>query len=114
MARSKVPSRAEHARLWAGLDFRDRRRILRSVSRGQRLETRADAKVGIGVARQQQRYWRRVWLLGPVMGLVLVPEWIQVAVTAVLGTALLGTLSAWRLRRARAAEQGNLERLQRR
>ena len=114
MAKSRVPSPAEHARLWAGLAFRDRRRILRSVSRGQGLEDRADAKVGVGVARQQQRYWRRVWLVGPLMGLVLVPAWIQVAVVAVLGTALMGALSAWRLRRARAAEAADLERLQRR
>lgn len=114
MARSKVPSPAEHARLWAGLEFRDRRRILRSVSRGQGLENRGDAKVGIGVARQQQRYWRRVWVFGPIMGLALVPDWIQVAVAAVLGTALMGGLSAWRLRRARVAEQANLERLERR
>lgn len=114
MARSRVPSPAEHARLWAGMEFQDRRRVMRSVNRGEGLDSRADAKVGVGVARQQQRYWSRVWLVGPLMGLVLLPAWLEVAVAAVLGTAMMAVLSRWRLRRARAAEQANLERLGRR
>lgn len=109
--RSKVPSREEHTRLWAGMAFAERRRILRSVNKGHGLENRRDARVGVGVARQQQRYWRWAWIFGPLMGLVRVPAWTEVATTALLGAALMGALSVWRIRRAQRAERENLERL---
>lgn len=111
MARTKVPSREEHARLWAKLPFADRRRILRSVSRGEGLTDRKEARIGVGVARQQLRYWRWAWVFGPAMGLVRIPDWPAVAVTALLGGLLMGALSLWRLRRAERAEQANLERI---
>lgn len=111
MARSKVPSAEEHTRLWAKLPFADRRRILRSVSRGQGLDDRKEARIGVGVARQQLRYWRWAWMFGPAMGLVRVPDWTAVAITALLGGLLMGGLSVWRLRRAARAEQANLERI---
>ena len=109
--RPKVPSRAEHARLWARLDTGDRRRIMRAVNRGEGLSARRDARLAVGLARQQQRYWSRAWWFGPLVGVVLVPAWLQVLVAAVVGTAMMGAMSAWRLRRARACEHANLERL---
>lgn len=111
MARSKVPSRQEHARLWAKLEFRDRRRILKSVGRGQGLENRKEARIGVGVARQQQRYWRWAWLFGPAIGVVQIPEWIAVITTAFVGTLLMGGMAVYRIRNARAAEQANLDRI---
>ncbi len=111
MARSKVPSPEEHTRLWAKLPFADRRRILRSVNRGEGLENRKEARIGVGVARQQLRYWRWAWLFGPAMGLIRIPDWIAVAITALLGGLLMGALSLWRIRRAQRAEQANLERI---
>lgn len=111
MARSKIPSPAEHARLWAKLPSSDRRRIFRAVNRGESLTNRKEARLAIGAARQQIRYWRRAWLFGPAMGLIQIPDWIMVVITALLGALLMGALSAFRLRRATAAEQANLERL---
>lgn len=112
MARtSKIPSAEEHARLWGRLGFADRRRILKAVARGEGMTDRREARVAVGVARQQQRYWRWAWLFGPAMGLVQIPAWSAVAVTAVLGALLMGGLSVHRSRRAAAAEQANLDRL---
>lgn len=111
MARSKVPSPEEHARLWAKLAFADRRRILRSVNRGHGLDDRKEARIGVGVARQQLRYWRWAWVFGPAVGLIRIPDWTMVAITAVMGGLLMGALSLWRLRRAARAEQANLERI---
>lgn len=111
MARSKIPSPAEHARLWAQLSFADRRRFLKAVNRGEGMQTRKDARLGVGVARQQMRYWRWAWLFGPAMGLVMIPDWTSVIVTALLGGVLMGGLSLYRLRRAAAAERANLDRI---
>lgn len=111
MARSRIPSREEHAQLWAKLAPADRRRIMRSVTRGQGLTNRREARLGVGVARQQQRYWRYAWLIGPAMGLIQLPDPVGVAITALLGILTMGGLSVFRIRRATAAEAANLERL---
>ncbi len=111
MARSKVPSPEEHARLWAKLSFSERRRFLKAVNRGEGMESRKEARLGVGVARQQLRYWRWAWLFGPAMGIVRIPDWLEVGLTALMGAVLMGGLSLWRHRRAAAAEQANLERL---
>jgi len=111
MARSRIPTPEEHARLWGKLDFKERRRILKSVNKGNGLETRKDARVGIGVARQQQRYWKLAWLFGPAIGVVRIPDWTQVAITAFLGAMLLGALSVYRYRNAVQAEKANLARI---
>lgn len=108
---SKLPTPQEHARLWADLDFSDRRRIFRAVNRGEGMTNRKQARIAVGAARQQLRYWRWAWLFGPAMGLVRIPDWAAVGVTAVLGTLLMGGISLYRIRRASAAEQANLERL---
>lgn len=109
--RSKVPSREEHLRLWQALPYKDRRRMLKAVNRGHGMDDRKEARIGVGVARQQQAYWRWAWVIGPLIGLVRVPEWSMVVVTALLGTALMVPFSIVRMRRARHAEQANLERL---
>lgn len=111
MARSKVPSPEEHTRLWAKLSFSERRRFLKAVNRGEGMESRKEARLGVGVARQQQRYWRWAWLFGPAMGVIRIPDWLDVGLTALMGAVLMGALSLWRHRRAVAAEKANLERL---
>lgn len=108
---AKIPTPQEHASLWSKLDVTDRRRILKAVRRGEALTNRREARVAIGVARQQQRYWRWIWLLGPAVGLALIPQWTAVALNAVLGALLMGFLSVHRIRKARACEAANLERL---
>jgi hypothetical protein len=104
----KVPTSEEHARLWAGLTFKQRREILRAVNRGEAITSRKQARIAVGAARQQQRYWRWAWLLGPAAGLFLIPNWTAVAFNALLLGALMGGLAYWRYRRAQRAEYANL------
>jgi hypothetical protein len=112
MARtSKVPTPQEHARLWGRMSFADRRRVMKAINKGQGMPDRREARVAVGVARQQQRYWRWAWVIGPVMGLVLIPDWVSVVVASAAGTAAMGAISWRRSRNAVAAEQANLDRL---
>lgn len=111
MARPTVPTPEEHARLWAKLSTEDRRAIFRAVNKGEALQDRKRARLAVGTARRQIRYWQKAWLVGPLMGLIRLPEVGPVIITAVMGTLLMGALSAFRIRRATAAEQANLERL---
>lgn len=110
-ARSKIPSPREHARQWAKLQTADRRRIYKAVSRGEALTNRKEARLAVGTARQQLRYWRRVRWVGPLMGLVVIPDWSSVVVASAAGALLMGLISTRRRSRAAAAEQANLERL---
>lgn len=97
---------------FALLDRAQRREIMRAVNRGLPMERRRDAELAVGVARRQQRFWSRAWLLGPAIALV------QVLVTpiglleglllAAWGMVLLGMMSAWWWTRARRAELENL------
>ena len=108
---AKIPTAQEHASLWAKLDVKDRRRILKAVRRGEALTNRREARIAVGVARQQQRYWRWIWLLGLAIGLAVIPEWTAVVLNSLLGGLLMGFLSMHRIRKARACEAANLERL---
>jgi hypothetical protein len=108
-------SREDAARLnqrFALLDRRERRFILRAVNRGEALPDRAAAELAVGVARRQQRFWSRAWLLGPLIAVVqvaLTPITPQGGVLLALwGTLLLGGLAAWWWSRAVRAEQRNL------
>jgi hypothetical protein len=99
--------RREVQRRFALLPMADRRAVLRAVSRGREAPSRELALVTIGVARRQQRFWRLAWLMGPVLGLVqlayLPVE--QALVSVAIGTAVLGAMSLWWLRRARRSEE---------
>jgi len=110
-----VFSRDDAARLnrrFAGLDRRTRRAILRAVNRGEVMPDRGLAELAIGVARRQQRFWRRAWLLGPAMALVqalLTPLSLREGLLLALwGTLLLGGLAFWWWSRAVRAEERNL------
>jgi hypothetical protein len=108
---AKIPDKAEHQRRFAGLDFADRRAIIRAVNRGQVLEDRKLAALAVGVARRQQRFWRVAWLIGPALGLLqLLYADVQVAlINGGIGTLTVGGLSLWWYTRARRAEQLNTE-----
>lgn len=98
--------RRELQRAFATLPSAERRQVLRAVSRGTDPPSRALARVTIGVARRQQRFWRVAWLMGPAFGLIqlaYVPL-EQALVNVTIGTAVLGAMSAWWLGRARRAE----------
>jgi hypothetical protein len=111
-------SREEARRLnerFATLDRAERREIVRAVNRGDAMSKRRDAEIAIGVARRQQRFWTRAWLLGPAIAVVQVLVtpigWMEGLLLAGWGALLLGMMAAWWWTRARRAEMRNLEML---
>lgn len=112
---ARIPDRDEHRRRFAALDVPERRAIIRAVNKGQAVEPRKHAPLAVGVARQQQRFWRWAWLVGPVIGLVqLRGGWEVAVVNGAIGTVFLGMICWFWYSRARRAEEANLERLGRR
>lgn len=94
----------------------ERRAIVRAVNRGEAMQKRRDAELAVGVARRQQRFWSRAWLLGPSIAIVqvlVIPTitWQEGVLLAVWGSLLLGMMAAWWWTRARRAELLNLEKL---
>lgn len=94
------------------LDRAERRAIVRAVNRGEAMARRRDAELAVGVARRQQRFWSRAWLLGPsiaILQVLVTPiSWVEGALLAAWGTLLLGMMAAWWWTRARRAELENL------
>lgn len=106
-----IPSRDEHRRRFAALDTSQRRAIIKAVNKGRAVEQRKHAPLAVGVARQQQRFWRWAWVVGPVIGLVQLRAGWQVAlVNGLLGTLFLAGMSWFWVNRARRAEEANLQR----
>lgn len=97
---------------FAQLDRAQRRAIVRAVNRGEAMDRRKDAELAVGVARRQQRFWSRAWLLGPVIAVVQVLVtpigWVEGALLAGWGALLLGMMAAWWWTRARRAELANV------
>ncbi len=109
---ANIPDRDEHRRRFAGLDTAERRSIIRAVNKGQAVEKRKHAPLAVGVARQQQRFWKWAWVVGPVIGLVqLRAGWQAAAVNGVLGTLFLASICWFWIRRAKSAEAANLARM---
>lgn len=107
-----TPSREEHRRRFGALETSQRRAIIKAVNKGRAVEKRKHAPLAVGVARQQQRFWRWAWVVGPVIGLVQLRAGWQVAlVNGMLGTLLLAGLCWFWIRRARRAEEANLQRM---
>lgn len=113
MAKPRIPDKDEYQRQWASMTWSERREILKAVNKGQAMRQRKQARLAVATARQQQRYWRWAWLFAPLVALILIPNWVSVAINAALLAILMGSFSWWRHRRAAASEQANLERLQR-
>jgi len=97
---------------FALLDRKERRAIVRAVNRGEPMSSRRDAELAVGVARRQQRFCTRAWLLGPVIALVQVIVtpigWREGLLLGAWGAVLLGMMAAWWWTRARRAELENL------
>lgn len=109
---TRIPDKDEHRRRWSALEVRDRRRIMKAVNRGQRLDDRAEAVIAVGVARQQQRFWSRAWIIGPAISVLFAREgWVAVAANAVVAGLILGAMSWFWYRRASRAETANLDAL---
>jgi hypothetical protein len=108
-------TKADAARLNAAfsrLDRGQRRSILRAVNRGQVLPDKPSAELAVGIARRQQRFWRRAWLLGPIIALIqasFTPIGVQeTLLLAAWGTLVLGMMAFWWWSRARRAEELNV------
>ncbi len=108
-------TKADAARLNAAfsrLDRGQRRAILRAVNRGQVLPDKRSAELAVGIARRQQRFWRRAWLLGPIIAVIqasFTPIGVQeTLLLAAWGTLVLGMMAFWWWSRARRAEELNV------
>jgi hypothetical protein len=105
-----IPTPDEHRKLWSGLEFKQRRQILKAVGRGQAVQDRRVARIAVGTARQQQRYWRWAWIWGLGPAILVIGQGLAVLVVyMVLGLLMMGALSWWRLQKARESERLNLE-----
>lgn len=109
----RLPDQAAFDEKWRSMTWSQRREILRMVGKGQAMRKRTDARLAVLAARQQQRYWQWAWVMGPLAALFLVPDWLAVAVNAVLLGAATGGFAWFKRRRAKESEQANLERLTR-
>ncbi len=100
----------DHRVEWAKLDFRDRRRIMKAVNRAQALDDPGEARIAVGAARGQQRFWRWSWLIGVPIGLLQYRQGTEaMLVNLSVALIILGGMSLLFRRRARKAEQLNLE-----
>lgn len=107
---AKIPDTDEHRRRFATLSLSERRAIVKTVNRGRTVRRRKDAPLAVGVARQQQRFWKWAWLAGPLIGLIGLRQGIEVALAnMLLGTLLMGLVAGFYIMRARRAEALNLE-----
>ena len=97
---------------FSALDRQQRRAIVRAVNRGEPMTRRRDAELAVGVARRQQRFWARAWLLGPAIAVVQVLVtpigWLEGLLLGAWGALLLGMMAAWWWTRARRAELENV------
>ncbi len=109
----RLPDQKTFQQTWQGMTWGQRREVLRAVNKGQAMRRRKDARLAVMVARQQQRYWRWAWALAPLVALILLPNWLAVAVNALLLALVMGAFAWFRNRRATESERANLERLER-
>lgn len=106
----KIPDRTEYRLKWGQLDSTARRRIVRSVNKGQALDNPREAALAVVTARRQQWFWKRAWLLGPVAGLLTIGQGFGVYLAnAFLSTAIIGLMGYFWYRRAERAAAINLE-----
>jgi hypothetical protein len=109
----RLPDQKTFQQTWQAMTWGQRREVLRTVNKGQAMRRRKDARLAVMVARQQQRYWRWAWVLAPLVALILWPNWVAIAVNAVLVALVMGGFAWFRFRRASESERANLERLER-
>ncbi|MDP9023272.1 MAG: hypothetical protein M3N57_11390 [Actinomycetota bacterium] len=107
-ARSR-PDPDAHRQQWSKLDFSTRRRIVRAVNRGRALDDPREAALAVRVARNQQRFWRWAWLIGPVAAMLLQRRsgWVAMAWNAAVAGVLFAVMAWLFHRRAQRAEAAN-------
>lgn len=114
--KSKVPDSAEFRRRWQQLDRAGRKRVRRSVNRGQACERRDEAGLAVVIARQQRIAWLVTWPVVTVLvGLTAIPEGLLAAgVAMVLAVLVYAPFALFFRRRARRAEELNRAAVERR
>ena len=109
---AKIPDKDEHTRQFAKLDTGARRDILKAVNRGRAVEDRRLAHLVVGVARRQQKFWKRAWIVGPIVGassFIGATSVTAAAINAAIATLGLGLMSWLWYSRATRAEEINLQ-----
>jgi hypothetical protein len=105
---AKIPDADAYRARWAALEVADRRRIVRAVNRGRALDDPKEAALAVHTARNQQRFWRKAWLIGPVAALLTLTQGAMVyLVNAAFATAILGLMAWFWYRRSRRSETAN-------
>lgn len=104
------------SRRFAQLDTSQRRAILRAVNRGLAVENRAHADLAIVIGQRQIRFWRWVWVGGPILGAIqaFAIEPLVALINGAVATMMLLLMSTLWTRRARRAIVRNQELLDRR
>ncbi|MDQ3932133.1 MAG: hypothetical protein M3252_04760 [Actinomycetota bacterium] len=104
-----IPEGEARRTAWARLNSADRRRILRSVNRAQALADPHEAALAVGLAQNQQRFWRKGWIVGPVAAVLLFASsgWAALALNVAMAAVLFGLMAYLFYRRARRAEVAN-------
>lgn len=106
----KLPDEDEHRRRWAALPVGERRQVMRAINRGVALDNKQHAVLAVRLARKQQRFWSRAWIVGPLVSLLFLTQGIaSFLANAALATLILGVMSWFWYRRAARAAQANLE-----
>lgn len=113
---TKIPESAEFRQRWQRLDRAGRKRVRRSVNRGQSCERRDEAALAVVVARQQKIAWLVTW---PLVTLLVGSTAIGRGLTAVLAAMALALLvytpfAVFFHRRASRAEELNRAAVERR
>lgn len=112
----KIPDSAEFRQRWQGLDRAGRKRVRRSVNRGQSCERRDEAALAVVVARQQKKAWLVTWPVVTVLvGLTAIGRGlVAVVATMALTLAVYAPFAVFFHRRANRAEERNREAVERR
>ncbi len=106
-----IPEGEARRAAWARLTSAERRRIVRTVNRAQALSDPREAALAVGVAQNQQRFWRKGWVVGPLAaGLLFANQgWFAFSLNVAMATLLFGLMAYLFSRRARKAEALNRE-----
>ncbi len=106
-----IPEGEARRAAWGRLTSADRRRIVRAVNRAQALRDPHEAALAVGVAQNQQRFWRKGWLVGPLAAILLFASsgWFALVLNVIVATLLFGLMAYLFYRRARRAEVANRE-----
>jgi hypothetical protein len=104
-----IPDPGEYRAALRRVDKGARRRVLRAVNFGQRLEDPHEAALAVAAARWQRRFWRRMWVVGPLIAVLLrAGQGVQAMLAdAFVATIVFVAMALVFLRQAHRAERSN-------